>query len=203
LAKLKRKSQLTPEFIQAICDPVDINNLPFVKCGRENEDKVADTYVKKMREEGDTGLRLAEVGLCVNPFLPHLGASLDCVVFDPMSNDKFGGVEIKTNPKAGSMGLSRAQTSGHPFFTANHFLVSKDGQIILNTDHSYYYQLQGQLGLSVLSWIDFVAHSGIGDIFTRVFPDKDLWSKTMVPKLNSFYFNHALDFFLLNETKTY
>lgn len=96
------------------------------------------------------------------------------------------------------MGLSIAQPVGNPCFTANHFLVSKDGQIILNTDHSYYYyQLQGQLGLSVLSWIDFVAHSGIGNIFTRVFPDKDLWSKTMVPKLNSFYFNHALDFFLL------
>ena len=102
------------------------------------------------------------------------------------------------------MGLSIAQTVANPSFTANHFLVSKDGQIILNTDHSYYYQLQGQLGLSLLSWIDFVAHSGIGDKFTqRVFPDKDLWSKTMVPKLTSFYFNHALDFFLLNEPKTY
>ena len=55
---------------------------------------------------------------------------------------------------------------------------------MLNTDHSYYYQLQGQLGLSVLLWIDFVAHSGIGDIFKqRVFPHKDLWSKTMVPEL--------------------
>lgn len=39
---LKRKSHLTPEFIQAICDPVDISNLPFVKYGRENEAKVAD-----------------------------------------------------------------------------------------------------------------------------------------------------------------
>jgi len=84
--------------------------------------------------------RVAEVGLCVNLSLPHLGASLDRVVSNPMSNDKFGGVEIKTNPKAGSMGLSIAQTVGHPSFTANHFfLVSKDGQIILNTDHSYYY----------------------------------------------------------------
>jgi len=80
-----------------------------------------------------------------------------------MSNDKFGGVEIKTNPKAGSMGLSIAQTVGHPSLTANHFVVSKDGQIILNADHSYYYQLQGPLGLSMMSWIDFVAHSGIGD----------------------------------------
>lgn len=199
----KRKSQPTPEFIRAICDPVDISNLPFVKYGRENEDKVADMYVKKMHEEGNNGLRVAEVGLCVNPSLPHLGASLDRIVFDPMSNEKYGGLEIKTNPKAGSMGLSIADTVGHPSFGANHFLVSKDGQIKLNTEHTYYYQLQGQLGLSVLPWIDFTAHSGIGDIFKeRVFPDKELWSKIMVPKLNSFFFNHALDFFLLNEPKT-
>ena len=44
---LKRKSQPTPEFIRAICDPVDISNLSFVKYGRENEDKVADMYAKK------------------------------------------------------------------------------------------------------------------------------------------------------------
>ena len=186
LAKfLKRKSQPTPEFTRAICDPVDISNLPFVKYGRGNEDKVADMYVKKMHEEGNTGLRVAEVGLCVNPSIPHLGASLDRVVFYPMSNDKFGGVEIKTNPKARSMGLSIAQTVSHPSFKANHILVSKDGQMMLNTDHSYYYQLQGQLGLSVLPWIDFEAHSGIGDIFKqRVFPDQDSLSKTMVPELN-------------------
>ena len=86
---------------------------------------------------------------------------------------------IKTNPKAGSMSLSIAQTVGHPSFKANHFLVSNDGQIMLNTDHSYYYQLQGLLGLSVHPWLDFVTHSGIGDIFKqRVFPDK-----TCGPKL--------------------
>ena len=38
---VKRKSQLTLEFIRAISDPVDISNLPFVKYDRENEDKVS------------------------------------------------------------------------------------------------------------------------------------------------------------------
>ena len=88
-----------------------------------------------MHEEGNNGLRVAEVGFCVNPSLPHLGASLHRIVFDPMSNEKYGGLEIKTNPKAGSMGLSIADTVGHPSFGANHFLVSKDGLIKLNTAH--------------------------------------------------------------------
>ena len=85
-----------------------------------------------------------------HPSLPHLRAFLDRVVFDLMSNDKCRGVEIKTNPKAGLMGLTKAQTVGHTSFTANHFLVSTEGQIMLNTDHSHCYQLQGQLGLPVL-----------------------------------------------------
>ncbi|KAJ7314880.1 hypothetical protein OS493_039043 [Desmophyllum pertusum] len=118
---MKRKSPPTPAFVRAICNPRDISNLPFVKYGRENEGRVADLYVKKMHEEGNTGLRIAEVGLCVNPALPHLGASLDRAVFDPLSNDKFGGSEIKTCPKAGSLGLSVADTVGHPSFAANHF----------------------------------------------------------------------------------
>ena len=48
-----------------------------------------------MHEEGNNGLSVAEVGLCVNPSLPHLGASLDRIVFDPMSIEKYGGLEIK------------------------------------------------------------------------------------------------------------
>ena len=82
-----------------------------------------------MHEEGNTGLRVAEVGLCVNLPLPHLGASLDRVIFDPMSNDKFGGVEIKPNSKAGSMGLSITQTVGHPSFIVNHFWFQNMGKL--------------------------------------------------------------------------
>ena len=49
--------------------------------------------------------------------------------FDPMSNDKVGGIEIKTNPKAGSMGLSIAQTVGHPSFKATIFWFQKMGKL--------------------------------------------------------------------------
>ena len=72
------KKESTPHFIRAICDPVDISNLPFVKYGRENEDKVADMYVKKMREEGDNGLRVAEVGLCQPILTSFRGISRSC-----------------------------------------------------------------------------------------------------------------------------
>ena len=78
------KSQPTHEFIREICEAVDISNLPFVKHGRENEGKVADTYVQKMHEEGNTGLRVAEVGLCVNPCLSHFIIIIIIVIYLPL-----------------------------------------------------------------------------------------------------------------------
>ena len=36
----------------------------------------------------ETELNIKEVGLCVNPSLPHLGASLDRMVYDPKSSSK-------------------------------------------------------------------------------------------------------------------
>ena len=51
---MKRKSPPTPEFVRSICNPRDISNLPFIKYGRENEGRVADLYVNKMHEEGNT-----------------------------------------------------------------------------------------------------------------------------------------------------
>ena len=94
---MKIKSQPTSEFIPGISDLVDICFLLFVEYGRDNEDKVADMFVQKMHEEGNTAVRVADVDSCVNPSTPHFGASLalDRIVFYLISNDKFEGLEIK------------------------------------------------------------------------------------------------------------
>ena len=74
-------------------------------------------------------------------------------------------------------------------------MVQKGNRIILNPTHIYYYQVQGQLALTALDWIDFVAHSGVADIFIeRVYFDKQLCLNTMLPKLNAFYFSYIVPF---------
>jgi hypothetical protein len=181
----------------AICDPKDLSNLPYIKYGRENENKVAQLYVDKMHNEGNTQLKIKEVGLCVNPSLPHLGASLDRMVHDPQSESKFGGLEVKTCPKAGSLGLSVMDTIWHSSFKSGHFQIHKGNSVILNPRHIYSYQVQGQLALTALEWVDFVAYSGVGDIFVqRISFDKQLWLNTMLPRLNSFYFSYVAPFLL-------
>ena len=61
---------------------------PLLNMAEKMRTKLQTCMSKKMHEEENAGLRVAEVGLCVSPSLPHLGASLDRVVFDPMPNDK-------------------------------------------------------------------------------------------------------------------
>ena len=100
-----------------------MSNLPYIIYGRENESKVAQLYVDKKHGEGNTELNIKEVGLCVNPSLPHLGASLDRMVYDPKSSSKFGGLEVQTCPKAGSLNLSVEGSVGHSSFKSGHFLV--------------------------------------------------------------------------------
>ena len=52
---IKRKDPPTNEFVKSIGNPRNRRNLPYVKYGTENEGGVADLYVNKMHEEGNTG----------------------------------------------------------------------------------------------------------------------------------------------------
>ena len=124
----------------------DLSNLPFIIYGREDESKVAQLYVDKKHGEENTELNIKEVGLCVNPSLPHLGASMDHMVY----GSKFGGLEVKTCTKAGSLNLSVEGSVVHSSFKSGHFLVQKGNRIILYLTHIYYYQVQGQLALTAL-----------------------------------------------------
>ncbi len=141
----------------------------------ENERKVADLYKESMHSEGKQ-VELHNVGLCVNPTLPHLGASLDRGVFDPSSDDVYGGLEVKTYPKAGNLGLNVAEAVDHQEFKNIFFLQKQcNGMVGLKRSHNYYYQIQGQLALTTLPWVDFVTYSGIGDVHKeRIYYDQDL-----------------------------
>ena len=60
----------------------------------------------------------------------------------------------------------------------------------------YYAQVQGQLPLSGLLWCDFVVYlSGSHTLCVeRIYFDADYCNSTLLPKLTSFYFKHAIAF---------
>ena len=185
---VKRKSDYSQSFVKSITCPRDLSHIPCVQFGRENEGKVAEMYKEEMEKEGRK-VELFEVGLCVNPALPHLGASMDRGVLDTSCQECYGGLEVKTSPKAGSLGLSIYEAVDHSQVKGHFFLQrGTDDKITLSHDHEYYYQVLGQLALTGLPWVDFVAFSGVGGIHKeRIVLNKSLWENVILPKLDAFY----------------
>ncbi|CAB4012346.1 Poly P3, partial [Paramuricea clavata] len=87
----------------------------------------------------------------VNPKYSWLGASPDRVVFDPTSNPPYGCVEIKCIESGKGMTplqtyhAKREPSSGKkkPFC-----LMKQEDSLILDPDHCYYHQVQGQCAIS-------------------------------------------------------
>ena len=74
--------------------------------------------------------------------------------------------------------------------TITFFLAKVDEKVLLKTNHKYYFQVQGCLGILQLKWSDFVYTKK--DLHVeRIFFDNELWEKTMLPELTGFYFEYV------------
>lgn len=96
------------------------------------------------------GVAVSSCGLLVNPSFPWLGASPDRIVFDPVEGS-YGALEIKCPHTLRDLKASQ--------LAAADFCCEMDeDKPKLKRDHPYYYQLLGQMGVSGLTWGDFVVY---------------------------------------------
>lgn len=114
-------------------------------------------------------------GFVVHPDAPWLGASPDGLVFDPEEEEaQFGLIEMKCPNVASYVDC--------PYLKAN------NGTMQLKVTHAYYWQVQGQLLITGMSWCDFVV-SAQNDVFIqRIFRD-DTVIATIKRKVDIFYFD--------------
>ena len=63
--------------------------------GKNNEVRAMDAYKLNMQEVGHSGLEIRQSGLVINTECAFLGASPDGIVYDPVSEDPNGLLEIK------------------------------------------------------------------------------------------------------------
>ncbi len=77
-----------------------------------------------------------------HPDAPYLGASPDAKVYDPNADPCFGLAEVKC-------------PDVHTVSEARHIKIV-NGQATLKKSHKYYWQVQGQLAVTGLSWCDFI-----------------------------------------------
>lgn len=148
--------------------------------GINNEPNAVKDYIKYMHDKGNTNLTVIEVGTILSTKKPGLGASLDRKVYDPLmaQGQKEGGLEVKCP-------ISKANMSVQEACEDSQFYLSKDG---LKTNHNYYYQIQGQMFVCELSWVDFVVWFGPGNLsVTRILFDNDWWHDKALPRIDYFY----------------
>ena len=197
---LKRKKEDCSKLVNAMTTGATKNlNVSSLRYGCENEDPVAKYYVQYQERHGHTGLQIFPCGLVVNPKYSWLGASPDRVVFDPTSNPPYGCVEIKCIESGKGMTplqtyhAKREPSSGKkkPFC-----LMKQEDSLILDPDHCYYHQVQGQCAISGLKWNDFVLMTDLefgdeGIHVERIYFNKN-WHDLSLRKLTHFYFSKIM-----------
>ncbi|XP_077553227.1 protein roadkill-like [Haemaphysalis longicornis] len=112
-----------------------------------------------------------------------LGASPDRIVFDPVEGS-YGVLEIKCPRTLRDLKASQ--------LAAADFCCEMDeDKPKLKRDHPYYYQLLGQMGVSGLTWGDFVVYGFDFILIERVRFDQGKWENTR-DILDDFYFGTLL-----------
>ena len=153
--------------------------------GKNNEVRAMDAYKLNMQEVGHSGLEIRQSGLVINTECAFLGASPDGIVYDPVSEDPNGLLEIKCPYTYRDVNPQEAAQQKTFFCTSeNHYLL-------LKTQHHYYYQVQGQMAICKRKWCDFVVFTNAGISVERIKFNEEFW-KNMVTKLKTFYVHSVL-----------
>jgi len=143
-----------------------------MKYGLEHEGEAAIIY------SDSKAVNVRRTGFVVNPGCPQLGASPDYIVYDPANSDNvFGCLEIKC-----------LQAS---FVTDAKCLKTHNGQLSLRKTHQYYYQIQGQLGITGLKWCDLMVLCKDDWHIERIHFNEDFFL-SMCCNLDKFFFEYFL-----------
>ncbi|KAL1442655.1 hypothetical protein MTO96_030680 [Rhipicephalus appendiculatus] len=111
-------------------------------------------------------------------FWSHLGASPDGLVWDRGISD-YSLLEVKTLAKAMEEGLSVEEA-----IKQKRALFLKTGK--LSHRHKYFYQIQGQLGITGMQWCDLIVESGRDLYIERIEFDAHVW-EDMLAIMSRFY----------------
>ena len=141
-------------------------------------------YIKEMQQEGIT-VEVKEVGLLLSKKKPFLGASLDRVITNLDTNEKWG-MEIKSP-------FSKAGVTVEDACETKRFFLEKlsDGTIRLKITHDYYIQVQQQLYVAYnldLKGIVFIAYFGeeLPLFKENIIFESNRWQNEVLPKLEFF-----------------
>ncbi|XP_073697761.1 uncharacterized protein [Garra rufa] len=146
-----------------------------MKTGIDKEPEVLDRYSELFN------VNISPCGFVIHPDAPYLGASPDAKVYDPNADPYFGLAEVKC-PDVRTVA------------EAKHIKIV-NGRATLKKSHKYYYQIQGQLAVTGLSWCDLITDTEEDITVERVWRDSAMITQ-MRENLDLYYFCTYMDEYL-------
>ncbi|KAK5639603.1 hypothetical protein RI129_012095 [Pyrocoelia pectoralis] len=138
--------------------------------GVENEHRAIEAF------QAETNEIVSPCGLYIREDFPFLAASPDGLV----GEDAL--IEVKCPYTARKHSPHEATQQKEI-----KFCEIKNGNVMLKTNHDYYYQIQGQLNICNKNKCFFVVWSPVGISIQTIYKDLFFWETKMLPKLQQFY----------------
>lgn len=153
-----------------------------LKHGKMYESKARDMYTNYLKHTLQHDIDVRETGIVIQPNLFWLAASPDGLISDKSDGQKIGLIEIKC-PRS-----KKYDTPEEMLNDKNFYMHLVDGEPRLKMDHAngYYTQIQMAMGLSGLSFCDFIVYSFKGLILSRTRFDGPYFIE-LIKRLNKFY----------------
>ena len=120
--------------------------------GKQYEAKGLREYEKYMKKTGRT-ISVLKAGLVVNPSMYWLAASPDARVIDTSCDQPFGLAEVKCPHSKFSV------TPEDACLDKTFCCLLDGGKVKLKKAHAYYSQIQGQMGVSGIPWVEFIVYA--------------------------------------------
>ena len=161
----------------------------FMKHGLSMEPVAKRAYMCVMKSEHKL-FKARDSGLIVHKEKSFVAASPDLLVECKCCGE--GLCEIKC-PE--TIKHQKPSVENVPYLT-----MDKEGTISVIKKHPYYYQIQGQMGISERKYCDFFVYTHHGHICTRIVFDQDFFND-MMKELTWFWENYIVDELLTRDTK--
>lgn len=175
----KRKESTAPDCLLKTIMGYSNFDVKSVRWGSSHESAARRIY-HRIIMKAHPKLRIFQCGLIVNPAYPHLGSSPDALLFCEHCETHEGVLEIKCPYKWRT--ITPLEAAKDKTFCCE--IV--ENQTRLKRNHSYYYQIQGQLAITGRKWCDFFIWTLKGHSVERIHFDEEIW-KSMCSKLKKFY----------------
>lgn len=160
----------------------NLENIKSIQHGKDHENIALEQLTVFLRSIDGSHCDIQKCGLFVDPKIHYLGASPDGLLGD----DKI--VEIKCPYSCANMSIDDGvNTKKITFWKRN-----PTGALIINTNHDWYYQVQGQLRITQKSECIFMVWTSVDMKVESIKKDDEFWKNNMENKLKRFYLDCML-----------